>query len=219
MPIWLALLDVIKAIEQDPGKHKRTFTQVQLINAKSAWTRYSRPLKFELVKYFLLCSNFLMGNQLDSNQLLLKRWFVPTHLENQTAMFSIFSLADKRLRELPKEEVATLNLVGWYQPYTEGIFSIFKISSNQWCIYCNDQLLNLTPELKIFWKNTLGGRQLNIFRSEKLMFSFRYQTWRAILRDPTYIFDDDWGLVADLPSFLHSNSKNFDLLDQALKMK
>lgn len=168
-----------------------------------------------------LWSTFIVQNETDLHQsLLLKRWFVPAYLEHKLAKFAKISRADNSLVEVEEEENVTQAKVrGWYQPYTEGTFCLFKDDSNQWAVYCNGQLLSLTPEHRVSWENKILGRALRIYKGDSLVFSFRHHTWRTLLKDPFCIFDDYWGVTEDLPNFLGTHFEDFEHLDRSLEVE
>lgn len=94
---------------------------------------------------------------------------------------------------------------GWYASYPEGVFSVFRDAADQHWVGWRDRFEPVPHVEAVGWHNGVLGRRLEIaFAGETPELSVRYQTWRALIRDPLYVLDDDWGLVADLPSVFDS---------------
>ena len=102
------------------------------------------------------------------------------------------------------------NLDGFYAQYHEGTFVLFQSKSGQLKIGWNGKLLELSKVKRTRWYSNIKGRCLVCFDGESNeLLRINYHTISRFKLNPFKILaevftpDDDWGLVADLPSFLN----------------
>lgn len=101
---------------------------------------------------------------------------------------------------------------GAYAKYKEGIFAVWCDSEIEeiW-LTCNGSSTKLSLDCKLTWQSKLFSRKFSVETDSGQFISFRYKTliyepWRLIT--DLFIPNDDWGLVFDLPSFVHSSHLN-----------
>jgi hypothetical protein len=103
---------------------------------------------------------------------------------------------------------------GWYADYDEGRF-IYWHEGDQQYISWRGKTVKLEPSSRVEWESTIPGRRFRLVGDGKTVLCAKYHT---MLRRPWRIVtdllfpDDDWGLVFDLPSTIHSGHKRGQLL-------
>jgi hypothetical protein len=99
---------------------------------------------------------------------------------------------------------------GVYAHYPEGVFAVFVAEEEIW-LQWQDRQVKLLRDHDVAWQSTFGGRSFGLSRNGETDLAFTYQTlirrpWRLIA--DLLMPDDDWGLVADLPGFVHSHFRD-----------
>ena len=104
---------------------------------------------------------------------------------------------------------------GFYAAYHEGIFVFFATEDGKVLIGWKDKLVDVPTIYKAEWSSKASGRCFEAFdQSGQSLMLIRYQTLKQYLWSPFKLLydilipDDDWGLVADIPSFIHSHVKS-----------
>ena len=105
---------------------------------------------------------------------------------------------------------------GWYADYDEGRFAYWFDGDRQY-IYWRGKKIELVSTSRIEWESTITGRSFKVISNGKIQLHLKYHTlarrpWRLIT--DIVFMDDDWGLVYDLPSFIHSRHTEGDLGNQ-----
>lgn len=112
---------------------------------------------------------------------------------------------------------------GFYAEYVEGIFSVF--TNGRVIFICwGNEVVNLDDVKKISWKSSFFGREFKVYGNNgKVLMYFKYKTFFRSMLNPVEfmgnLLDDDWGLVADLPSFIDSSVKAGDLFIRMEEIK
>lgn len=116
---------------------------------------------------------------------------------------------------------------GWYAVYPEGVFVVFLDESDRVIVGWNGHAETLNSDTSVEWDLSGRGRHFRIVSVSKNLeiIDARYQTFWRYLKNPLLFFfdlfvpDDDWGLMADLPSFVHSSWKRGDLVARLHELK
>ena len=113
---------------------------------------------------------------------------------------------------LPTEKSGEIS--GWYARYDEGTFAYWRQDERDFVSW-RKKVIELSPATMVEWSSTASGRHFKVEKQGVTKLTFSYYTllrrpWRMLTE--LLIPDDDWGLVFDLPSFVHSCfiSQNFD---------
>jgi hypothetical protein len=101
------------------------------------------------------------------------------------------------------------SICGLYAKYPEGIFSVFFADDENIYMCWKNKIICLDKVKKVSWRSVFFGRRFEAFDEKgNALLSFKYKTlWLGLLSPVLFVgdlFDDDWGLVADLPSFVDS---------------
>jgi hypothetical protein len=102
------------------------------------------------------------------------------------------------------------HVCGWYAQYKEGLFAYWQSAEQEFVRWRDDKVV-LKPGMEIEWKSQLLGRQFQVQGHGKTLLTVSYHT---LLRNLGDVFDDWWGLVDDLPSFVHSGHQRGTLIKQ-----
>ena len=100
---------------------------------------------------------------------------------------------------------------GWFSEYEEGLFGVFCDEKFKVNIVWNNNIYVISKIDRIEWRSNVCGRTFEILNNDSVVFRFDYMTWRRFIFRPWLLFyeifvpDDDWGLVYDIPSFVHSS--------------
>ncbi|MFY9179902.1 MAG: hypothetical protein WAO12_09030 [Venatoribacter sp.] len=101
---------------------------------------------------------------------------------------------------------------GWYAKYDEGVFVFFKGNNDQATIGWNKKVVNVDKIYRVDWLNNYSGRLFECFdKNNQSLMKCHYYTYRRFFLNPLSLIseifmpDDDWGLVCDLPSVVHSS--------------
>jgi hypothetical protein len=96
---------------------------------------------------------------------------------------------------------------GWYAQYAEGLFA-YWFDGERHFLHWRGRTVPLLPASSIEWSSGAFGLTFKVFCKGTAELSFGYHT---VIREPWRLItdlvvpDDDWGLVFDLPSFIHSH--------------
>lgn len=114
---------------------------------------------------------------------------------------------------------------GFYAKYHEGFFVFFTGSDGKLKIGWNGRLISISEVYSTHWHSDTKGRKLVCYDTENQeLLTVSYHTFLRFGLNPfkllseVFMPDDDWGLVADLPSFVcdfierGSLQKEFDSL-------
>lgn len=114
---------------------------------------------------------------------------------------------------------------GWYAKYPEGIFILFRSSDGKIKIGFKDKLLDIEQITSIVWSASFKKRSFKVIdERNELLSEFNYnRTINYVFRPWKFFFeafvpDDDWGLEADLPSFVDSCFKNRNVQKSVLNL-
>lgn len=107
---------------------------------------------------------------------------------------------------------------GFYASYREGVVVLFRCEEKVY-FGIDSRVFDLNKVSNISWGSSIWGRHFQIkFLDQRNSEIFRYKTlWRdvislsGILQD---LWDEDWGLNADMPSFIHSFFNDGTLADK-----
>jgi hypothetical protein len=98
---------------------------------------------------------------------------------------------------------------GFYAAYHEGIFAFFATRDGKLQIGWKDQLVDISEISKTVWSSKVSGRSLQALgENGQHLIKAKYHTLKRFLLNPLGLLleflmpDDDWGLEADLPSFI-----------------
>jgi hypothetical protein len=111
-----------------------------------------------------------------------------------------------------KQKVRGFEIIhGWYAKFHEGVFVFFEDYEGYLNVGWKKSLCKLLRVSQIDWISKTTGRQFTCLdENNDPILDVSYQTLRRFLFNPSLVYsevflqDDDWGLVADLPSFVHS---------------
>ncbi|KZX53508.1 hypothetical protein A3709_10305 [Halioglobus sp. HI00S01] len=119
------------------------------------------------------------------------------------------------------EALESIESQGWYASYDEGDFVFLRNERGLFCIGWQEKLVELDQIAQIEWESTTRGRSLECRDHQgELLLKVRYRTSKRFLKNPLKLFeellvpDDDWGLAADLPSFIHSCIEDNNVSEQ-----
>jgi hypothetical protein len=104
---------------------------------------------------------------------------------------------------------------GWYADYDEGRFAFWLEGDRQFVSWRNKKV-ELLQSTVMQWESNISGRSFKIVCGGKIRLVANYHTllrrpWR-IITDILFM-DDDWGLVNDLPSVIHSEYESGNLVN------
>lgn len=111
---------------------------------------------------------------------------------------------------------------GTFAIYDEGVFAVWVIRRETIFVQANQQVAQVFPTDELRRGNEIRGRHFAVLRDGVPRLTFDYKTFRSLMKRPWKLIqeilapDDDWGLVADLPSFVHSHYKNPELILNAI---
>jgi hypothetical protein len=110
---------------------------------------------------------------------------------------------------------------GVYAHYPEGVFAVFVTEAEIW-VQWHDRQVKLLRDHEVAWQSTFKGRSFRLCRNGEPDLEFAYRTlvrgpWRLIV--DLLVPDDDWGLVADLPSFIHSHFRDGPKLAEMVRVQ
>lgn len=112
---------------------------------------------------------------------------------------------------------------GLYAKYPECLFASWIGNDGMLNLQSGTNKLVVQFDDAVHWQSSALGRRFSVRRDGAEIFAIRYHTFFRRLRQRpwsilTEIFmpDDDWGLVCDLPSFIHSNYKDLSLIREAI---
>ncbi len=149
-----------------------------------------------------------MGNVIANMSVVLERW------NPRLGRDQYIALGNGSLAPVQTEPVEKID--GWYAEYKEGLFAFWQNGHKQFVRWRNSEA-ELTPGLSVRWASRMSHRQFVIESGQDILLRAKYHT---LLREPWRIVvdflapDDDWGLVNDLPSWVHSGFVNGDLAQQ-----
>lgn len=114
---------------------------------------------------------------------------------------------------------------GWYAEYSEGVFVFFKDGRNRIFIGWDQKLIDVNIIARTDWSNRLGGRIFECFDDNNVsLLRFGYNSFKRFYLNPLKLVgellmpDDEWGLVADLPSFVHSSLESGNIKSNYKKL-
>ena len=153
------------------------------------------------------------------NQFILKPWYrlvsfddsaIQVELEDDHFSYQLYKGDDK--------------FDGWYAKYDEGVFIFFKDNNNRATIGWKKKVVNIDKIYRVDWSNNYSGRLFECFdKNNQSLLKCHYDTyWQYVFNPLRFICeifmpDDDWGLVCDLPSVIHSSIEDkttWKILDQ-----
>lgn len=153
---------------------------------------------------------------------ILKYWHPSIAINNR---YMQINLDGDRYSRKPHSDVNQID--GWYAAYHEGVFVLFKDNLDRILIGWKNHIVDVDRIEKVEWSSTIKGRHFECFgKGNNSLMTANYQTLRRFIFNPLALIgeflipDDDWGLVADLPSFVDSGVKDgglrcrFDWLQQ-----
>ncbi|OED48050.1 hypothetical protein ACH42_02785 [Endozoicomonas sp. (ex Bugula neritina AB1)] len=110
---------------------------------------------------------------------------------------------------------------GWYAKYDEGVFVFFKDSRDRIIIGWNQNTADVEKINRIDWSSSISGLLFECFdKNNQSLLKCHYYTYRRFGFNPLKLIgeifmpDDDWGLVCDLPSVIHSSVKDRTIRDK-----
>lgn len=110
----------------------------------------------------------------------------------------------------PVAIAAARPVAGWYAKYKEGLFA-YWLSGERQFVRWRDHTIELNTGTEIVWESRVFGRRFTVRKQGKMILEATYHT---LLRNLGDAFDDWWGLVNDLPSFVHSGHSAGSLATQ-----
>lgn len=137
--------------------------------------------------------------------MLLERWSD----NNNTSKFRVLSIDSLKWEEV-NSNLVSLSIDGWFEEYSEGLFAVFCDHTKQAYVFWNGSIYYITYDTTIEWNNTVYGRLFRLIKNNQAELEFNYMTWHKFITHPwaiiTEIFlpDDDYGLINDLPGYVHS---------------
>ena len=118
-----------------------------------------------------------------------------------------------------------VSVAGWYAEYPEGTFVFFKDTTGRLLIGWDGNLIVVQFIHVVHWESRVSGRLFVCYdKNEVELMKVSYKTIKRLILSPIRLIrelvspDDDWGLVADLPSFIHSCFVDGDLQDKYKKL-
>lgn len=134
-------------------------------------------------------------------------------------------LSQRKLIFLPEIE-DNKEIFGWYAKYNEGVFYIFTDDRNNLYIGFDKNHINVSFVSSIQWHSNIKNRKFQAYSEGRdIILEFKYKTLINSLKKPwsiledIFIPDDDWGLVSDLPSFIHSSFRQGRLYDDFNRLR
>ena len=120
-----------------------------------------------------------------------------------------FLMPELRIEGLEYSKKNQEVLRGFYACYDEGVFFLFAKDTEIY-IGWDHRIVAMSDVASVSWRSAFFGRFFCVKNSlGKALVVKKYRTMFFRLMNPYAFFmdffDDDWGLVADLPSFVHSS--------------
>ena len=118
-----------------------------------------------------------------------------------------------------------VGVTGWYANYPEGIFVFFEDADGRLLIGWDGHLIDVQLIHLISWDSSVSGRLFVCYDKNQIeLLKVPYRTLKRLMLNPIKLVgelvapNDDWGLVADLPSFIHSCFVDGDLQGKYKKL-
>lgn len=144
-------------------------------------------------------------NMIEKDGVILKCWHTLVAFKKHELLS--LSLGNERFKFTPYQ--GEQKACGFYAAYHEGIFVFFVTEDGKLQIGWKDQLVGISEIFKTVWSSEVSGRSFGAFGEDgQHLIQARYHTLKRFLLNPLGLLleflmsDDDWGLEADLPSFI-----------------
>lgn len=144
---------------------------------------------------------------LKNNKFVLQYWDQLVAIDNESIQVT---LDGDRFSHQPDSGASQVD--GWYAAYEEGVFVFFKDNLDRILIGWNQSAIDVDLIDRVNWLNSFSGRLFECFdKGNRSLLKANYHSYRRFIFNPLKLFsefvmpDDNWGLVADLPSFIHSS--------------